>query len=263
MAPQFGTGARQTGVLIKEKDMEQYDLVKFLHAGIGTIALTTFWLSGLTRKGSTVHKASGKIYLLAMTGILLSAVPMTVAFFTRVHPVAAAFLAYLLVITATSVWCSWRAIRDKRDWSRYTSWVYRMLLVLNGLSGLGIAYLGLFVTNQMALIFTAFSFIGLLNAFRMWRFQRQAPADPRWWLKEHIGAMIGNGVATHIAFLSIGLPKLMPMLSGPLLQNLAWLAPLTLSVFAGIYLNRKYVPTRKNGQTPVTASARSRSAAPQ
>ena len=59
--------------------------------------------------------------------------------------------------------------------------------------------------------------------------------------------MIGNGVATHIAFLSIGLPKLLPMLSGPVLQNLAWLGPLMLSIIAGIYLNRKYMPVRKSG----------------
>ena len=226
--------------------MEPYDLVKFLHAGIGALALTTFWLSGLTRKGGALHKASGKLYLLAMTGILLSAIPMTVAFYTRQHPVAAAFLAYLLVITATSVWCSWRAIRDKQDRTAYTGRVYQVLMVLNAVSGLAIAYIGLFVTTQMALIFTAFSFIGLFNAVRMWRFRQQTVAAPRWWLKEHIGAMIGNGVATHIAFLSIGLPKLLPMLSGPLLQNLAWLGPLTLSVIAGVYLNRKYVPARKS-----------------
>lgn len=242
--------------------MEQYDLVKFLHAGIGTIALTTFWLSGLVRKGGPVHKASGKIYLLAMTGILLSAVPMTVAFYNRQHPVAAAFLAYLLVITTTSVWCSWRAIRDKRNWVAYTGPVYKVLMALNGISGLAIAYIGLFVTTQMQLVFVAFSLIGILGAIGMWRFARQKPTDPRWWLKEHFGAMIGNGVATHIAFLSIGLPKLLPMLSGPLLQNLAWLGPLSLSVVAGIYLNRKYVTNRKTEQTPVTASAGSRSAAP-
>jgi uncharacterized membrane protein len=241
--------------------MEFYDLVKAAHFGIGVLALATFWLSGLSRKGSPVHRASGKLYLLAMTGILLSAAAMLPGFAERQHPVASAFLAYLLVITGTSVWCSWRAIRDKHDWVRYTGPVYRALMALNGLSGLGIAYLGLFVTNQMALIFTAFSLIGLINAVRMWHFSRNAPADPRWWLKQHFGAMIGNGVATHIAFLSIGLPKLLPMLSGPLLQNLAWLAPLTLSVVAGIYLNRKYAPKRRADTALVTGSATSRSAA--
>lgn len=241
--------------------MDSYDIIKSAHGLVGAVALLSFWTSGFSKKGSPVHKASGKIYLLAMAAILLSAVPMTVAFVTRQHPVAAAFLAYLLVITATSVWCSWRAIRDKQAWSRYTGRVYRTLMVLNGLSGLVIAYIGLFVTDRMALIFTAFSLIGIVNAARMWRFQRQAPSDPRWWLKEHIGAMIGNGVATHIAFLSIGLPKLLPMLSGPLLQNLAWLAPLAVSIIAGIHLNRRYTPARKAGGQAVTASAKSRSAA--
>jgi uncharacterized membrane protein len=230
-----------------EAKMESYDILKFAHAGIGALALLTFWTSGLTRKGSRVHTVSGKIYLLAMTGILISAAGMLGGFAERHHPVAAAFLGYLLVITATSVWCSWRAVRDKRDWNTYTGPVYKALMVLNGLSGLAIAYIGLFVTTQMQLVITAFSVIGIANAISMWRFAKASPADPRWWLKQHFGAMIGNGVATHIAFLSIGLPKLLPMLSGPVLQNLAWLGPLTLSVIAGIYLNRKYMPVRKSG----------------
>lgn len=228
--------------------MESYDILKFAHIGIGALALLTFWTSGLTRKGSRVHTVSGKVYLLAMTGILLSAAGMLGGFAERHHPVAAAFLGYLLVITGTSVWCSWRAVRDKRDWTAYTGPVYKVLMVLNGLSGLAIAYIGLFVTTQMQLVITAFSVIGIANAISMWRFAKASPADPRWWLKQHFGAMIGNGVATHIAFLSIGLPKLLPMLSGPVLQNLAWLGPLTLSVIAGIYLNRKYMPVRKTGR---------------
>jgi hypothetical protein len=230
-----------------EAKMESYDMLKFAHAGIGALALLTFWMSGLTRKGSRVHTVSGKIYLLTMTGILISAAGMLGGFAERHHPVAAAFLAYLLVITATSVWCSWRAIRDKHDWITYTGSVYKALMVLNGLSGLAIAYIGVFVTTQMQLVITAFSVIGIANAFSMWRFAQASPENPRWWLKQHFGAMIGNGVATHIAFLSIGLPKLLPMLSGPVLQNLAWLGPLTLSVVAGVYLNRKYMPTGKSG----------------
>ncbi len=233
--------------------MEHYDLVKWMHAGVGVVALSTFWLSGLTRKGSAVHKASGKLYLLAMAFILISATVMIVMFSIRPKPPGdtflnylAVFLGYLVVITSNSVWCSWRAIRDKRDWPRYTGNVYKALMVLNGLSGLAVASIGLFGGTQMALIFTAFSLIGITGAVRMWRFARQPPTDPRWWLKQHFSAMIGNGVATHIAFLSIGLPKLMPQLSGPVLQNMAWLGPLTISIIAGVYLKRKYAaPARQ------------------
>lgn len=233
--------------------MELYDYVKYLHIGVGAVALITFWLSGLTRKGSAVHKASGKIYLLAMTVILISASVMIVLFSIRPRPpentfltYLAVFLGYLVVITSTSVWCSWRAIRDKRDWPRYTGAVYKVLMVLNGVSGLAVAYIGLMGNTQMSLIFSAFSLIGLNSAWGMWRFARTPPENPRWWLKQHFGSMIGNGVATHIAFLSIGLPKLMPQLSGPLLQNMAWLGPLLLAFIAGAFLNRKYaVPAKQ------------------
>jgi uncharacterized membrane protein len=228
--------------------MEMYDIMKYAHIGLGVIALVTFWLSGFSRKGSPLHKASGKLYLLAMTGILISSTVMIVLFSIRPMPPGphflrylALFLGYLVVITSTSVWCSWRAIRDKKNWLNYTGPVYKVLMVLNGLCGLVIAYIGLFVTSQMALIFLGFSLIGLNSAWGMWRFARTPPENPRWWLKQHFGSMIGNGVATHIAFLSIGLPKLLPMISGPVLQNLAWLGPLVLAVLASIYLNRKYM----------------------
>ena len=63
--------------------------------------------------------------------------------------------------------------------------------------------------------------------------------------------MVGNGVATHIAFLQIGLPKILPMISGPVMVNLAWMGPLLIAVVAGTYLTRKYAPK------PVAALAKS------
>jgi hypothetical protein len=90
-------------------------------------------------------------------------------------------------------------------------------------------------------ILAGFSLIGLLGGRSMLRFAKQAPADPRWWLREHFGAMLGNGVATHIAFLSIGLPKLLPSLAGPVMHNVAWLGPLAIAVVARVLLNRKYM----------------------
>ena len=224
--------------------MTLHSLSFFVHAGLGTLALATFWISGLGRKGSPVHRLSGKLYLLSMAGLLLAALPLTAAI-ASINPVAGAFLSYLLVITATSVWTSWRAVRDKKDWGRFTGPVYRSLMWANLLSGLGILYVGLFITNQMQVIFVAFASIGIISFVNMWRFSRRPPQDPRWPLRQHLGAMLGNGVATHIAFLTIGLPKVLPFLAGSSLLNLSWLAPLVVSAVAGVYLTRKYLPKRR------------------
>jgi len=223
-----------------------------LHAGLGTLALVTFWTAGLSRKGSPVHRLAGKVYLLAMAGLLLAALPLTASLATR-NPVAGAFLSYLVVITVTSVWTSWRAVRDKKDWARFTGPVYRLLMGANLASGLAIAGVGLFITTQMQVIFVAFSSIGIIGAVNMWRFSRRPPEDPRWPLRQHLGAMLGNGVATHIAFLTIGLPKVLPFLAGSSLLNLAWLGPLVVSVVAGAFLTRKYLP--KRGAARVSAPA--------
>jgi len=227
--------------------MTVYSLLLFVHVGLGTIALVTFWTAGLGRKGSPVHRAAGKVYLFAMAGLLAAAIPMSAAVFAR-YPVLGSFLFYLLVITFTAVWTSWRAIRDKRDWARYTGPVYRTLKWLNLASGLAIAFIGIVYATQMQLVIVAFSLIGIAIFFQMQRFSRQPPDDPRWWLRQHLEAMLGNGVATHIAFLSIGLPKVLPMLAGPTLQNLAWLGPLAASFVAGTFLTRKYLPKRSAGK---------------
>ncbi len=224
--------------------MTLHTLTYLVHAGLGTLALATFWTAGMSRKGSPTHRFAGKVYLLAMAGLLLAAVPLTATLAAR-NPVAGGFLAYLIIITVTSVWTSWRAVKDKRDWARFTGPVYRALMAANLLSGLAIAYVGLFVTNQMQVIFVAFSSIGIITAVNMWRFSRREPGDARWPLRQHLGAMLGNGIATHIAFLSIGLPKLLPFLAGSSLLNLAWLGPLVVAFIAGAYLTRKYLPKRR------------------
>ena len=224
--------------------MSWYSSTAIVHAVIGTAALSTFWIAGMSKKGSPVHKMAGKIYLLAMVGILLSAFPMAISMAINRSQVGGSFLIYLLIITSTSVWNSWRAIRDKRDWKRYTGPVYKSLMVLNLLGGLAIAAIGIFMAEFMQVIITSFSLIGLVGAYRMYQFQREAPGDPRWWMREHLTAMIGNGVATHIAFLQIGLPKILPIISGSALLNLAWLGPLVVATLAGFYLTRKYTPKR-------------------
>jgi hypothetical protein len=238
--------------------MSIYKLLAILHISAGAIALITFWCAGLAKKGSPFHKMSGKVYLLAMTGIVLTGAPLAGIILAAGKPVIGGFLMYLVLIVATGIWQAWRAIRDKRDWARYVGPVYRALAWVNLAGGLGMVVLGLFFATQMQLVIVSFSAIGFIAFVQMRRFARKPPTDPRWWLSEHIGAMLGNAVATHIAFLAVGLPRLIPALANPVWVNIAWLAPLALVFVARVWLNRKYLP--KRDATP-TAGARAASVA--
>lgn len=224
--------------------MSSYSILAFVHIALGVVALLSFWTAGMAKKGSPLHRAAGKLYLGSMAGLLVAAVPMAITIFAVRGVVTGSFLLYLVLITTTSVWLAWRAIRDKRDFARYTGPVYRGLMWANLLGGIGIALVGLLLARQMQLVIVAFSAIGVLSFVGMWRFARRVPDEPRWWLREHLSAMLGNGVATHIAFLAIGLPRLVPALANPVWVNIAWLAPLAFAVIAGALLRRKFLPAR-------------------
>lgn len=212
------------------------------HAVIGTVALATFWTAAFAKKGSPLHKRIGKIYLLAMIGIVITALPLAVAAALEGQWVGAAFLGYLVVLVSHACRLAWLSIRWKRDFKRYVGTGYRVSNIILAVTGLAVAGLGL---QYGAWILVIFGLIGPLGALEARKFIRNGPASPKWWLKEHYGAMIGNGVATHIAFLQIGLMRLIPELSDTIVQNLAWFGPLAIAIAAGFWLDRRYMRPRR------------------
>jgi uncharacterized membrane protein len=223
----------------KENAMNAYKITLFLHLGLGVAALLSYWVAALAKKGSRPHKLAGKLYVLVMLGVLLPAIPLSLRALLHKDTAFGWFLLYLLVITFTALWKGWYATRHKRDFAAYTGPGFHRLAWLSIASGLAVQALGL---AQMQPIFLGFSTVGLLGGRGMLRLAKAGPAHPRWWMGEHFSAMIGCGVATHIAFLSIGLPKLLPALAGPAMQTTAWLAPLALAALARVWLARKYLP---------------------
>ncbi|MGK7295470.1 MAG: hypothetical protein ACNS61_06515 [Candidatus Wenzhouxiangella sp. M2_3B_020] len=208
------------------------------HALIGAVALVTFWTAALSKKGSTPHRSAGRIYLLAMIGVVATAVPLALSQALQGQWVGAAFLGYLVILVSIACRNAWRAIVWKRDFERYTGTGYRLGAALLGIAGAAVSVLGIVYGAWILIIF---GLIGPMSAFAARSLVRQGPSGPKWWLKEHYGAMIGNGVATHIAFLQIGLLRLIPELGNTMIQHLAWFGPLAVAFIAGYWLDRRYM----------------------
>lgn len=222
--------------------MNAYSMLVAVHVLVGAVALATFWTAGLLRKGTPAHRASGRVYLLAMVGIIVTGAPMAVARWMDGHPVTAAFLGYLVVITTTGVWVSWRAVRDRTAPARFAGPVYTALALLSVGAGAGVLALGVEVGAPLLM---GFSFVGLLTGGDMLRRRvryARGAQTPRWWMVEHYTAMIGNGIATHIAFLGIGLPRLLPGVNGTALHYLAWFGPIGVAIIAKLLLDRRWKP---------------------
>jgi len=167
----------------------------------------------------------------------LTGIPLVTTAFARGEVYGGIFLAYLLLLVTNSCWSTWRAIRDRRDRKRYFGLVYWFLAGLVTVVGTSVSLLGLNIGSGLLSVFGLVGVSAGIGALRSWR---RADTDPKWWLKEHYGAIIGNGVATHIAFLGIGLRKAMPGFDAGSLQLFAFTAPLIVAIAAGLWLNRKY-----------------------
>lgn len=230
-----------------------YPGIATVHASVGAVALVAFWTAAFARKGTALHRRIGQTYLMAMAGILLTGSAMALGKWLQGKPVAAAFLGYLLLITATAVWSTWRAVRDRHDVARYTGPVFVGLGVASFAAGAGVLALGL-QTGVPLLV--GFSTVGLVVGVDMVRkrlHRARLARQPLWWRREHYTAMLGNAVATHIAFLVIGLPKLLPAVNGSALYYAAWFGPLVLAVGAKAWLDHKY---RVASRAPAAAVAR-------
>lgn len=225
-----------------------YPILVSLHGLAGAASLLSFWLAAFARKGGPLHRGSGKVYLVAMLGICITAVPMAANFFLRGQNGIGTFLAYLVVITATSMWLGWRAIRRKRDQAAFRDRRYAVVGAVNLATALLVLAVGIAKGNPLLIGFSVVgAFLGAGMLRRLWR-----PIDAgNWWLQEHYGAMLGCGTATHVAFFAIGLKSLLAafglQMSG-YLQLAPWAVPVLVSVIAGVLLDRRYArkPTGKS-----------------
>ena len=217
--------------------MSFYSMSLGAHVGAGAVALVTFWTAVLARKGSRPHVLAGRVYLLAMAVVIVSGGPLVAALLERGQLVAGVFLGFLLLLVANACWSAWRAIRDRRHPERYTGPIFRLLNALVLLSGAGVVFLGV---SRGAALLVVFGAVGVLAGGTGLRRARSGFSEPNWWVREHYGAMLGNGVATHIAFLAVGLRSLAPGLDGAVLQYIAWFGPLSAAIAAGWWLDRRY-----------------------
>jgi hypothetical protein len=129
--------------------------------------------------------------------------------------------------------------------------------LLSGLAlagGVGMLILGIAVKNP---IFAALSPIGLLIGFGQLGFARQPYPTPMAWWYEHMGAMLGGGIAFHTAFLVLGLNRV-AQLPGAL-AVVPWLLPTIVGIPASAiwtrYYKRKFRETGKRRELGIAGSA--------
>jgi hypothetical protein len=223
-------------------------LVLSLHIAAGLTGLAAFWTPVLARKGGATHVQVGRIFykatcVIALTGLVMAALtffaPLTVhpraatlsaesvaAAITR-DRMAALFLVYLVIITFAPVYHGVRVLETRGTPEKMRTPFHTALGIAAIAGGAGMICLAL-VARQP--VFAALSPIGFLIGRGDLRFARQPYASRMAWWYEHMGSMLGGGIAFHTAFLVIGAGRVF----GTQLSGFAAVIPWVLPSIIGI-----------------------------
>ena len=173
-------------------------LLVFSHILGGAIVL----LIGLTiiiiKKGSSLHKLLGWIYVIAMWIVSFSAI--SIITFYRFN----LFLLVIAIYTFYATFSGFRTIQRRK--SVLTPRIDYLVSSIVFVAGLILNCFGCYILVTSSNVLLAglsiiFGFFIGLNAFRDLRFYSNGDkSDPNWWLYQHISAMGGSYIAAVSAF---------------------------------------------------------------
>jgi hypothetical protein len=244
-----------------------FQSLRWAHIAAGSIALIVFWIPAIARKGGRTHIRAGWVYVVCMSVVVVTAfamsglafaVPLSVrqitrslspaelADFLRGQRVAATFLAYLAGVTLAAGWQGIWAIETKREPKSMRTPFSLALNVAIILGGLTVLILGIkYRSGPLIGLSPIGPFIGAGNL----RYLLCGPQTRMHWWYEHLGSMIGTGIAGYTAFLVFGGSRLFPSVSRGQLYTLFWILPTFIGVPAiymtVVYYQRKFHETAR------------------
>jgi hypothetical protein len=251
-----------------------FQSLRWVHIAAGSIALILFWIPAIAPKGGRTHIRAGWFYVVCMSVVVVTALAMSgLAFaiplavrqvarplspaelsdFLRGQRLFAAFLAYLAGITLASGWQGIWAIETKRDPKAMRTPFSLVLNVVVLLAGLTVLVLGIkYRSGPLIGLSPIAPLIGAGNL----RYLLRGPQSRMHWWYEHLGSMIGTGIAGYTAFLVFGGSRLLPSIARSRLYTLFWVLPSLIGVpvifMTVAYYQRKFHETSRasGGSSP-------------
>lgn len=239
---------------------ELYVNILVAHVAAGFIGLVAFWFPAFAQKGGPLHVRMGRLfeycaYFVAATALVIALLTLASPFGT--HPEARpadpsqipaalaelrffeAFLGYLAVITFATVYHGVRVMKTKREPEALRTPFHTATGVISMAAGAGVLILGLTFDSGGRWILLALSPIGLLVGLGMLRYARRPKGRMEHWY-EHLGGMIGGGIAFHTAFAVFGIQRFIDYSLEGILGYLPWILPTVIGTIAITLLQRHY-----------------------
>lgn len=223
-----------------------------VHVIFGTIGLAAFWVPVLTRKGGKNHRLFGKVFKYSAYILLLAA---ALSLSIRIPQLLLSgldneenlirlsfmvFLAYLLVVVYISMRHGFAVLKQKQDIRKLDIPLNRTLANLAIASSVLLVVFTIIVSPPMQILLYALSPIGVFTGLDIRSALKNREDYRQRWLYEHLGAMLGTGVAFHTAFAVFGANQLFDLNFSGFLQIIPWITPTLIGVPAIALWTRFY-----------------------
>lgn len=218
-----------------------YRVALTVHIVMGIAGLAAFWIPAIARKGKALHVRAGRVFFWMTCGVAATGLVMaTVLLIAPPHPRArfiVPFLYYLVLITFTPVYHGVRVLATRRNPALLRTTFHTVISTTCIVASGCLAILGALLRQP---VFVFMSPIGFLIGLGNLQFARRPYSTPMAWWYEHMGSMIGGGIAFHTAFLVLGAGRLFGLqFSGPA-AAIVWLLPTALGLPATALWTRYY-----------------------
>ncbi|MGI9294089.1 MAG: hypothetical protein ACR2PS_08920, partial [Pseudomonadales bacterium] len=226
----------------------------YLHILCGAIALLVFWLPLWSKKGTPFHRSAGQVfvygmYAVSISGIIMSTIvlldpvgiraPDSVLPPDEVNALAsrarlfAGFLFMLSILVVTNVRHSVLVLQAKANRAQLRTPTHLVLLIFLGLLGVVVGIIGI---QNGVLLFMIFSLVAMGSSTAMLRYSFKKHLKAREWIIEHMGNIIGAGIASYTAFFAFGGSRLFAELLQGNLSVIPWVLPGIAGGVASAYL---------------------------
>lgn len=234
-----------------------HSLLLKLHIALGVIALLLFWLPMLSRKGSGLHRKSGRYYGYIMKAVAMSGLIMTaMVWFDPIGIKGAGlmvdgqisqrkldfymlinlFLFLLSLLTWVTIRHATGSLLCKQNRVALRYWSYQAPVWLLLLVAPYAAWQGFQFNMPLVMVFAG---ISLITCFSILTYLHSKTVTTNRWLIEHASAMIGSGIAAYTAFFAFGGRALFAELLTGHWMMLPWLLPSLIGIPATIWFKRR------------------------
>ena len=228
------------------------EISRWSHVVFGFVGLAAFWFPVFAKKGGRLHVRAGKVFAICGYGVTASAVlscglliRMFVERGTSIggNPERFGFLfllAYLAIVTYASIRQGVRVVETKKAPSEIATPVHLATGWAAILGSLSLLVFALVFRSSQTPLLLGLSPIGVLVGRSILRYANRPPESPREWFYEHMGALLGAGIAFHTAFAVFGAQRLFGFETQGFWAFVPWFLPAAVGVPASILWEKKY-----------------------